>query len=168
MDKDVKRQPLEMLVTLHGASCAPPSLGTSVVGSQIPLGKMGSREDVLCGSYGDTQYVNPALRHGPCPGSPLSFRGLLSMLCSIRSRFEVQKHCFLLCFSSCVRGHGLTVLLNDAFNSARQKMLTDRTGVYYFDSYGERLGKEEEDVQLFRRGIFKEDAEGEAVGNWYA
>lgn len=59
-------------------------------------------------------------------------------------------------------------LPNDAFNSARQKMLTDRTGVYYFDTYGERLGKEEEDVQLFRRGIFKEDAEEEAVGNWYA
>lgn len=63
---------------------------------------------------------------------------------------------------------GWLCLLNDAFNSARQKTLTDRTGVYYFDTYGERLGKEEEDVQLFRRGIFKEDAEGEAVGNWYA
>lgn len=59
-------------------------------------------------------------------------------------------------------------LLNDAFNSAELKMLTDTAWIEYFDTYGERLGKEEGDARRFRRGIFKEDAEEEAVGNWYA
>lgn len=47
-------------------------------------------------------------------------------------------------------------------------MLTDTTWIYYFDTYREKLGKEEGDVRLFRRGIFKEDEEEEAVSNWYA
>lgn len=109
VDKDVKRQPLEMQVTFHGAAVHSLLWGHRLWAAKFFLGGWEAEKICWCGSYVDPHYVNPALRNGPCPGSPLSFRGMLSMLCSIRSRFEVQKHCFVLCFSSCVRRHGLTV-----------------------------------------------------------
>lgn len=108
IDKDVKRQPLEMKVTLHGAPGHSLLWGPRLCTAKFLLGGWEAGKMCWSGSYGDPQYVNPALRHGPCPGPPLSSRGMLSMLCCIRSRFEVQKHCFMLCFSSCVRGHELT------------------------------------------------------------